>query len=282
MKDPFTAAPGARLYKTGDLGRWRADGTLEYLGRNDLQVKIRGFRIELGEIEAKLAQLVVVREAVVILREDAPGEKILTAYIVPQEALGASPTLDIEALRSHLRSSLPEYMLPNAFVILPRLPLTANGKLDRRALPAPALGEYTSRLYQAPQGDVENVLAAIWCELLRKERVGRSENFFELGGHSLLALKLLLEINRAFEVTLRVTDIYNCPGLQQLADRIGGQGSGGELVNLSQEAVLGAEITAQEGDRVHRPRAVLLTGGTGFVGRFLLAHLLCETDASVY
>lgn len=282
VADPFTTGSGARLYKTGDLGRWREDGTLEYLGRNDHQVKIRGFRIELGEIEAKLAQLEQVREAAVLLREDASTGKSLTAYIVPQESHGEAAAVDIEVLRSSLRDLLPEYMIPSAFVLLPKLPLTANGKLDRKALPSPTLAAYTSREYEAPQGEVENALAEIWRELLQKEKVGRSSNFFELGGHSLLALKLLSETNRAFQVALKVTDIYKHPALQQLANSVRGQGSHEEFVNLASEAVLDTELTVRPGGRAQRPRAFLLTGSTGFVGRFLLAQLLRETDANAY
>ena len=282
IANPFGAGPGSRLYKTGDLGRWRLDGTLEYLGRNDYQVKVRGFRIELGEIESKLVQLTEVKEAVVILREDAHGEKSLTAYIVPRETYQEAPNLETEALRLHLRSTLPEHMIPGAFVVLSKFPLTANGKLDRGALPAPALKAYTSREYQSPQGNVENVLAGIWCELLRKERVGRSESFFDLGGHSLLALRLVSETNCNLGADLRVVDIYNYPTLQQLADRICGQVSSGELLTLTREAILGSEVTVVAGIKTQRPRALLLTGSTGFVGRFVLAQLLRETDVSVY
>ncbi|MBM0108954.1 non-ribosomal peptide synthetase, partial [Steroidobacter sp. S1-65] len=181
VRDPFSADAQARMYKTGDLGRWRADGSIEYLGRNDHQVKIRGFRIELGEIEAQLANQASVKDAVVIAREDAPGEKRLVGYVTSR---GAQPP-SVEELRAHLKAVLPEYMVPSAFVVLSSLPLTPNGKLDRRALPAPELDAYVSREYEAPQGEVEEVLAGIWQELLHVERVGRQDNFFELGGHSL-------------------------------------------------------------------------------------------------
>ncbi|HET7460272.1 MAG TPA: amino acid adenylation domain-containing protein, partial [Longimicrobium sp.] len=186
VENPFGAGT---LYRTGDRVRWLADGTLDYLGRLDEQVKIRGFRIELGEIEARLAEHPEVREAVVLAREDAPGEKRLVAYVVG----------DVEAgvLREHLRRELPEYMVPAAFVALERLPLTANGKLDRKALPAPEGDAYARGSYEAPLGEVEAALAEIWAEMLGLERVGRWDHFFELGGHSLLAIKLIERMRRA-------------------------------------------------------------------------------------
>src|SRR5262249_19437620 len=156
VPDRFSRDPGARMYKSGDLGRWRADGTLEYLGRNDQQVKIRGYRIELGEIEAALASHSGVQQAVVLAREDEPGEKRLVAYVVSATSSSA------EQLRAHLQPRLPEHMVPAAFVLLESLPLTVNGKLDRRALPAPQQQAYASRRYEAPQGEVEEILAGIW------------------------------------------------------------------------------------------------------------------------
>ncbi|HEX6912720.1 MAG TPA: amino acid adenylation domain-containing protein, partial [Longimicrobium sp.] len=183
VPDPF-GAPGARLYRTGDLGRWRADGTIEFAGRNDFQVKIRGFRIELGEIEARLAEHPAVREAVVLVREDAPGDRRLVAYHVGGDA-GA------EALRAHLSVRLPGYMVPAAFVRLEAWPLTSGGKVDRRRLPAPEGGAFAARGFQAPAGEAEQAVAAIWAELLGAERVGRHDHFFEAGGHSLLAVRVV-------------------------------------------------------------------------------------------
>ena len=194
LADPFTSEPGARMYRSGDLGRWLPDGTIEFLGRNDFQVKIRGFRIELGEIEARLAEHAEVREAVVIAREDTPGDKRLVAYYTAAET---EQPVEAERLREHLLARLPEYMAPAAYVHLPGgLPLTSNGKLDRRALPAPAGDAYARRSYEEPQGETETTLAQIWAEALKLERVGRHDNFFELGGHSLLVVTLIERMRR--------------------------------------------------------------------------------------
>ena len=158
IKSPFSVDQQARLYRTGDLGRWRADGNIEYLGRNDNQVKIRGFRIELGEIEEEVGRHPEVKDAVVLAREDSPGEKRLVAYVIPSSGTeGATAGPSAESLRAHLKATLPEYMVPSAFVIIESLPLTPNGKLDRRALPAPEIGAYTSRQYEPPQGEVEEI-----------------------------------------------------------------------------------------------------------------------------
>jgi amino acid adenylation domain-containing protein len=208
----------SRMYKTGDLGRWRADGTIEYLGRNDHQVKIRGFRIELGEIESQLARHSQVSEAVVIAYEGAPhdgpgGDKRLVAYVVPHP----TTPLSVESLRTHLQAVLPEYMVPSAFVILESLPLTSSGKLDRRALPVPEHGAYTSRQYEAPRGEIEEALARIWGELLRVERVGRQDNFFELGGHSLLILKLIARSADQFKMKLPIQAVFRNPTLEGMA-----------------------------------------------------------------
>jgi len=188
-RDPFSREPGARMYKTGDLGRWLAHGAIEFLGRTDFQVKIRGFRVELGEIEGKLSSHSKVREAVVLARENGAGDKRLVAYYTG-EKLGA------EMLRNHLSSGLPEYMVPSAYVHLESLPLNPNGKLDRRALPAPEGEAYVTRDYEPPQGETETRLAEIWANVLKLERVSRHDNFFELGGHSLLAIMVIERMRR--------------------------------------------------------------------------------------
>jgi amino acid adenylation domain-containing protein/thioester reductase-like protein len=282
LPDPLSADPQARVYKTGDLGRWRTDGTIEYLGRNDDQVKIRGFRIELGEIESQLSRHEQLQEAVVIVREDVPGEKRLVAYVVPRDASHPAAAPSVDALRAHLKAALPDYMVPSAFVTLERLPLTPSGKVDRRTLPVPELSAAASLLYEAPLGEVEEIVAEIWRALLQADRVSRQDNFFELGGHSLLVLDALFRINQSFGCNLRVTDLYKSPTVRELAIRIGGDTAEDELVDLSREAALDGGIVAKAGLQRIPARAVLLTGGTGFVGRFLLAQLLNDTDATLY
>ncbi|WP_434635109.1 amino acid adenylation domain-containing protein [Chromobacterium sp. CV08] len=222
IADPFSADADARLYKTGDLGRWLPDGSIEYLGRNDFQVKLRGFRIELGEIEARLAACAGVREAAVLAREDAPGDKRLVAYLTARP--DAAP--DAAALRTELAKDLAEYMIPSAFVVLDAFPLTPNGKLDRKALPAPDGAQLTSREYAAPQGEAEEALANIWSALLNVERVGRHDNFFELGGHSLLAVQL---VERMRQAGLHC-DIRQLFGASDLAALAAGLGGGGDEV----------------------------------------------------
>jgi amino acid adenylation domain-containing protein len=212
LKDPFTDDPNARMYRTGDLGRWLADGNIEFLGRNDFQVKIRGFRIELGEIEARLSEHEGVQEAVVLAREDTPGDKRLVAYYTARE----QNSVGNEALRAHLAAKLPEYMVPAAYVRLESLPLTPNGKLDRKALPAPERDAYVLRQYEAPQGAIEELLAGIWAELFNRERVGRHDNFFELGGHSLMAVTLVERLARA-GLKADVRALFGTPTLAELA-----------------------------------------------------------------
>ena len=197
------------MYKTGDLSRYRPDGNIEFLGRNDFQVKIRGFRIELGEIEARLANHAAIREAVVLARGDGNGGKRLVAYYTGQEARA-------EALRSHLSSGLPEHMIPSAYVHLETLPLSPNGKLDRRALPAPEGQAYVRRAYEPPVGEIEARLARIWANILNIERVGRHDNYFELGGHSLLAVSLI-ERMRQEGLRVDVRALFTTPILSQLA-----------------------------------------------------------------
>ncbi|BBG30329.1 non-ribosomal peptide synthetase modules [Zymobacter palmae] len=218
LPDPFADDGGARMYRTGDVGRWNADGTLDYLGRNDHQVKIRGFRIELGEIAARLAEHADVREAVVVARDDAQQNKTLVAYVVP-----VADAPDVAELRLHLAKTLPDYMLPSAVVTIEALPLTANGKLDERALPVPDASALVTQAYEAPQGAIEETLAEIWQTLLGVERVGRYDDFFALGGHSLLAVQLVSRIQSTLQVALPLGTLFDAPVLQALATALEGQ-----------------------------------------------------------
>jgi amino acid adenylation domain-containing protein len=214
VRDPFVSDDEARMYKTGDLGRWLADGTVEFLGRNDFQVKIRGFRIELGEIEATLRQHPQLREVVTGVYESIPGDKRLVAYLVPQDALVPTPY----ELREFLKPKLPDYMMPSVFIFLGALPLTPNGKLDRKALPTPDQSQQELEVeYVAPRNQVEKQLAEIWGNVLGIDRVGIRDNFFELGGHSLLAVKMGADVNKLFNTNLPLGAIYQSPTIEELA-----------------------------------------------------------------
>ena len=207
-------AAATRLYKTGDLARWRADGNLEFLGRIDHQVKIRGFRIELGEIETVLRKHPHLRELVVIVREDRPGDKRLAAYVVPK----SDAKIDADELRRFAREALPEYMVPSAFVFLNALPMTPNGKVDRKALPAPEQDRgAVCTEFTEPASPVEIELGAIWREVLGIDRIGTSDNFFELGGHSLLAIQVISRVREKFNVELPLFGLFEAPTIRQLA-----------------------------------------------------------------
>jgi len=215
LPDPFRQEPGARLYRTGDLARYRSDGNIEFRGRSDHQVKIRGFRIELGEIETTLSRHPELREAVVIAWESEPGEKRLVAYLVP--AGEARPT--VSELRGFLKGKLPEYMVPSAFVMLKAMPLTPNGKVDRRGLPAPEQGNSAPHEASAgPRDAFESRLVEIWEEVLGTRPVGVRENFFELGGHSLLAVRLMHRMEKAFGKRLPIVTLFEAPTIVQLAE----------------------------------------------------------------
>jgi amino acid adenylation domain-containing protein len=203
---------GESLYKTGDLGRFKSDGNIEFLGRTDQQVKIRGFRIELGEIEAQLGRHPSVDEAVVIVREDTPGERRLVAYFTVRD----NDAPNIDDLRTHLKATLPDYMMPGAFVALEVLPLTPNGKLDKKALRQPESSAFPVQQYEAPQGKTEEILAVIWQELLALECVGRHDNFFELGGHSLLIMQIVERLRRAGLVA-DVRGLFSSASLAEMA-----------------------------------------------------------------
>jgi amino acid adenylation domain-containing protein len=222
------STPNSRLYRTGDLVRQLPDGNLEYLGRIDDQVKIRGFRIELGELEALLGQHPQVETAVVTAREDVPGDKQLVAYVVPKPSCTEPFTL----LRSFMQEKLPAYMVPSAFVRLDALPLTVNGKIDRRALPAPDRSIVELTEYVAPRTTTETQLVNIWAEVLKLERVGITDNFFELGGHSLLGTQIVSRIRDAFQVELPLRHLFSAPTIVELAQRLDVESVGAARSNL--------------------------------------------------
>ena len=244
LNDPFAKEAGARMYRTGDLCRWRSDGNIEYLGRNDFQVKIRGFRIELGEIEARLGEQPGIREVVVVAREDATGDKRLVAYLVPS----ADAELRDSELRAALARNLPDHMTPSSFVSLERMPVTANGKLDRAALPAPTVENQLRRDVAPAQTDVEDTvgmgqtvdihavadgsldgnflppsdaleaqLIEIWEEVLGATRVGVRDDFFQLGGHSLLAARMFARVGEKLDKNLPLATMFHAPTIEKLA-----------------------------------------------------------------
>src|SRR6185312_14441572 len=226
IPDPFARTGGQRLYSTGDVGRYRQDGVIEYLGRMDHQVKIRGYRIELGEIEARLNEHQGVREAVVLAREDTPGAQRLVAYYTSSSSGDAEQEIvGAEQLRLHLSASLPDYMVPAAYVRLESLPLTHNGKLDRKALPAPDSDAYSTPAYEPPQGEIETKLAQVWAEVLKLGKVGRHDNFFDLGGHSLLAVRVMVRVREALQVEVTIKDLFAHPVLTDLARALAGASS---------------------------------------------------------
>ena len=221
VPDPFAPEPDARMYRTGDRVRWRADGTLAFLGRLDGQVKLRGYRIELGEVESELLRHPAVRAAAAVLREDDPGDARLAGYVVPRGGADVSAA----ELRAHLRERLPEYMVPSAFVMMEEMPLTGSGKVDRRALPTPDGAEAAEDEFVPPRNVVEDMLAEVWGEVLRRERVGVTQNFFALGGHSLLATQVLVRIADTFDVQVPIRTFFQHPTIAGLASAIEAAGS---------------------------------------------------------
>ncbi|MFL9462640.1 amino acid adenylation domain-containing protein [Scytonema tolypothrichoides VB-61278_2] len=288
IENPFINKAGERLYKTGDLVRFKRDGNLEYLGRIDEQVKIRGFRIELGEIEALLNQHPNVRETAVIAKEDIGDDKRLVAYITPHQDL--VPTMS--DLRSFLKQKLPEYMLPSAFVVLDALPLTPNGKLDRKALPNPESAQPELKTtFVAPRTPTEEVLAEIWTQVLRLEQVGVDDNFFDLGGHSLTATQLVFRVRNTFKLELPLHALLETPTVAAMAEVVDNvrnckptATATTSVRDLNAEAVLDQTIRP-EGiafEQSAQPARIFLTGATGFLGAFLLSELLQQTDADIY
>jgi amino acid adenylation domain-containing protein len=220
LSDPFSGRRGARLYKTGDLARYRKDGTLEFLGRGDDQVKVRGYRIELGEIETTLTSHPGVQSCTVLAREDTPGNKQLVAYLSARE----SESVDTERLKTFLKQRLPHYMVPHYFVLLDSFPLTQNGKIDRKALPVPSYKDtLAAQEFVAPSTEIEMKLGAIWMQLLKVERVGIHDDFFDLGGDSLLAIKVILQIREVFGVDLSMHMFFRSATIAGLAKALEGR-----------------------------------------------------------
>jgi amino acid adenylation domain-containing protein len=229
IPNPFGSELGARLYKTGDLARRLPDSNLQYVGRSDFQVKIRGFRVELGEIEAVIGQYTDVREAAVIVGQDAPGVHRLVAYVVP----GENSVLEVKDLHSYLSQQLPEYMTPTSYVMLDALPLTPNGKLDRRSLPAlEGRRPNLAAPYRALQTEAELTIAAIWKEALQVEKIGADDNFFDLGGHSLLLVRVNRKLQEAFNQEITVIELLKYPTISSLAERL--TGGIGQMPSLKQ------------------------------------------------
>ena len=213
--DKFGEDPMARMYRSGDQGRYLPDGSIEFLGRVDDQVKIRGFRIELGEIESVLGQHPAVRQAIALARESAGGEKQLVVYVVGRDDL-----LSVDGLKDYLRQSLPGYMVPSSIVILSRMPLTSNGKVDRASLFRPPEDAGSCEETVAPRTSLEQVLAEIWCDILHRDAVGVLQGFFELGGHSLLATQVISRIRETFQIDVPLIWIFEAPTIASFADRI--------------------------------------------------------------
>ena len=287
IRDPLSDDPSERLYRTGDLARFLPDGNMEFLGRKDHQVKIRGFRIEIGEIEAVLREHSDVLNTVVIVREDTPGNKRLIAYVVPVE----ENEPDTEKLRGFLKERLPEYMVPSTFVFIGSLPLTANGKVDRRALPVPESSDPSRPdSFIAPETATEELVAGIWAKALGVQRVGRKDNFFDLGGHSLLVTKVISQMRKASGLQLPLRVLFDAPALDELAKAVDDIKAGKDAgepalreIDLAAEASLDLSIEpASPYIATGEPCDVFMTGATGFLGAFLLRELLVQTHSQVY
>ncbi|MCH5532433.1 amino acid adenylation domain-containing protein [Pseudomonas syringae pv. syringae] len=264
VPDPFDEQGGGRLYRTGDLARYRDAGVIDYAGRIDHQVKIRGLRIELGEIEARLHEHAAVREATVI-DIDGPSGKQLVAYLVPTDAAEAPDVLR-ERLQAHLKAHVPDYMVPGYFVFIDSMPLTANGKLDRRALPKPDVAR-SQQGYVAPRTAFEQRLAALWEQVLHVERVGLNDNFFALGGHSLLAVSLVGRIRETFDISIKLHDLLLLQTLGELAD----------FMRADEARVKSAVIAMNANGSTHAPLFCLPPGGGGTYSYYPLAGRLSDS-----
>jgi amino acid adenylation domain-containing protein/thioester reductase-like protein len=274
-----------RLYRTGDRARWRAEGVLEYLGRLDGQVKLRGLRIELGEIESVLVQHPGVRQAAVVAHGDRSESKCLVAFLT-------RPAPEPQELRAFLKERLPEYMVPSSFVLLDALPLSPNGKLDRKALPAPEQpGAELSPSFEPPQSELEKTLAGIWAEVLQLDQVGIRDNFFDLGGHSLALVRVRSQVRDALKMEVPLQHFFAKPTIAELAELIEELSRTGAVpaveavpvASLAEEVVLDPDITpaAAAPPSLTEPERIFLTGATGYLGTFLLHELLRQTRAEI-
>ncbi|NDJ18573.1 non-ribosomal peptide synthetase [Myxacorys almedinensis] len=289
VPDAFSAVPGARLYRTGDRVKYRADGSVEYVGRVDDQVKLRGFRIELGEIEAVLSQHPQVRQAVVLLTGEH-SQQYLCAFLV----LEKDQTIVADELRFFLKEILPQYMIPSTFIVLESLPLTPNRKIDRQALAAiDSIELPPTTSYIQPETPDEQQLATIWMEILGVQQVGTQDNFFDLGGHSILVIQLWTRIKELFQVEIPLRSLFEAPTITEQVKVITNLQQQVQFtqelvttiaVDLRKEAVLDVDIQPETEYAIETspPDAILLTGATGFLGAFLLHQLLQQTSATIY
>jgi thioester reductase-like protein len=288
ISDPFSGRPGERLFRSGDLARYLPDGRIELLGRIDHQVKVRGFRIEPGEIECVLCQHPGVRQAIVVAHGDTPESKRLVAYLT-----GLDPAPAPQELRAFLKEKLPEYMVPSSFLMLEALPLSPNGKVDRKALPAPERPRAElSRSFEPPRSDLEKTLAGIWAEVLQLDQVGIRDNFFDLGGHSLALVRVMSRVRDALKVEVPLRHFFEKPTIAELAgliedlSRSGGlpAAEGVPVASLEGEVLLDPEITPAMAAplSLREPERIFLTGATGSLGTFLLRDLLRHTRAEIF
>lgn len=268
IPDPFSKNPGARLYKTGDLARFLPDGNVEYLGRTDFQVKLRGLRIELGEIESVLGRCEGVLQAVVVVREDQPGDKRLVAYLIP----APETELDTESLKKQLKDRLPEYMVPSRFVLVEKFPMTTSGKVDRKILPTPPLEQRDEKARVAPRNEIEEMVASLFAVVLGVPAVGVTDNFFDLGGHSLLAGRLLAEIHETTGRQIPLSAMFRGATVESLA-RLVGFGS-----DLDHDSVV---MEIQPGDRGRVPFFAIVPPGEESLGYAMLARHM-GPDQPVY
>jgi amino acid adenylation domain-containing protein/thioester reductase-like protein len=282
VDNPF--ASWARMYKTGDLARWLDDGNIQYLGRIDTQVKVRGFRIETGEIEARLNQHPQIADSAVIARGEGAEKQLIAFYRAAETTAGTLVQIPYEELRQHLLRTLPDYMVPAAFVSVAAIPLSSSGKVDRRALSRMEVKITSAQEYVAPANEKEKQLVEIWAQVLGRtpETIGVNDNFFELGGHSLLAVKLI-ERMRQQGMHTSLQTLFNAPTLAKLAASIEESAAATEtVIDFEREAVLDPSIVRRTEGTSSEIDNVVLTGATGFLGAFLLSDLLSETHANVH